>query len=123
MAVNLSGFPKPFKPLREPLRSLIGKYEANLIKEHKSTSKTLRWMCDAIEGFFYDHPSTKTPEAILITDVEDWRLARLDAGHAWNSVRRDMCALRSFYSWLIESGREVVCPVVIPPPQKRIPLE
>lgn len=95
----IEGWPRPFRPLNEPLRTLIGRYEAGLAREHRISSKTLRWMCEAIEGFFYDHPKVKRPEQILITDVEDWRLAKR-ADNAPNCIRRDLGALHAFYSWL-----------------------
>lgn len=137
MPQNLSGFPDPFKPLPEPIRTLIAKYEANLLS-NRSGSKyartTFTAMCDFVEGFFYDHPETKRPEQILLGDVEDWRLA-MEERFAPNTVRRALCALKAFYSWLRRDSeyvarqdgvvREVLDPVVIPKPQslpKRVGL-
>lgn len=118
MSSNLTGWPVPFKPLREPVRSLVGKYEATLVREGSSKA-TVLWMSEAIEGFFYDHPRVSRPEQVLITDVEDWKEARLALGHKPNCVRRDLCGLSGFYSFLPKIGYEVDQPVVIPPYRPR----
>jgi hypothetical protein len=97
--IPIDGWPEPFKPLNEPIRTLIGRYEAGLARDRNHSSSTLLWVCDAIEGFFYDHPRVKRPEQILITDVEDWRLAKLETYGA-NMVRKDLGALKAFYRWL-----------------------
>jgi hypothetical protein len=127
MPSNLTGFPEPFQPLQEPIRSLVGKWESALVSNGPHSHGTLRWMCDAVEGFWYDHPKTKRPEQILITDVEDWREARLAAGHCWNVVRRDLCALKAFYSYLVKVlDYRLDNPVNIPPVQIRtqdLPVE
>jgi hypothetical protein len=124
--LNLSGFPEPFQPLKEPLRSLVGKYEAGLVSDRSHSHQLIRDFCDAIEGFFYDHPETKRPEQILICDVEDWRLA-MEERFAPNTVRKQLCAIKAFYSWLRkESGylprdqQEVLDPIVIPKPTVRV---
>jgi site-specific recombinase XerD len=120
--INLSGFPEPFRPLREPLRSLVGQYEATLVTDRTHSHKTIRDFCDAIEGFFYDHPETKRPEQILIVDVEDWRLA-MEERMAPNTVRKYLCCVKAFYSWLRKTGRNIEDPVVIPKPRAANPTK
>ena len=117
--IPFRGWPRePFKGLNEPIKSLVGKYEAGLHRDGTHSRNTLAWMCDAIEGFFYDHPKVKRPEQILITDVEDWRLAKLQ-DYSWNVVRRDLGALRAFYNWLRRDGDypNLDNPVFVPPPR------
>lgn len=84
-------------------------------------------MADAVEDFFYDHPKTKRPEQILGVDVEDWRQA-MSERYAPNTVRKYLCALKAFYSWVRKDsdyapkeGWEVLDPVVIPKPSPRLP--
>ena len=125
---NLSGFPEPFKPLREPLRTLIGRYESGMLRGRRFKHSWFKDWCETIEGFFYDHPKAKKPEQILIVDVEDWRLA-MEERFSPNTVRSALCALKAFYSWLREESgylavkdgisREVEDPVVIPKPRPR----
>lgn len=110
---------KPFKSLNEPIRTLVGRYEAGLARDRSHSRATLIWMCEAIEGFFYDHPKIKRPEQILITDVEDWRLAKGTA-YKPNVVRKDLCALKAFYNWLRREDpayTNLDNPVWVPPPQ------
>lgn len=121
--IPFEGWPRPFRPLNEPIRTLVGRYEAGLARDRSHSSSTLRWMCEALEGFFYDHPKVKRPEQVLITDVEDWRLAKLQ-DNSWNSVRKDLCALKAFYRWLAReepaySGLDD--PVYVPLPQSHKP--
>lgn len=114
-------WPRPFRPLNEPIRTLVGRYEAGLARDRSHSRATLRWICEAIEGFFYDHPKVKKPEQILITDVEDWRLAKMER-NAPNCVRRDLCAVKAFYSWLLrETEYRGDNPVWIPPVQSKPP--
>jgi len=109
------GWPRPFRSLNEPIRSLVGEYEAGLVRDGTYRHSTILWYCDAIEAFFYDHPKVKRPEQILITDVEDWRLAK-QREYSYVTVRTDLCALRAFFNWLIrEKGVEMDCPVFVPP--------
>lgn len=116
--IPFEGWPRT--RLSEPLRSFVGRYEATLASEPTHSASTLRWMCEAIEGFFYDHPKVKKPEQILITDVEDWRLAKLQ-NNSWNSVRKDLCALKAFYNWLRSEPEysSLDNPVYVPLPQTR----
>jgi site-specific recombinase XerD len=117
----LGGWPEPFKQLNEPIRSLVGRYEAGLVRERTHSEATLRSIEENIEAFFYDHPKVRRPEQVLITDVEDWRLARLDSGDAPNSVRHALCSLKTFYNWLIrETDFRGDNPVWIPPVQSRM---
>jgi site-specific recombinase XerD len=76
-------------------------------------------MCKALEGFFADHPRVKRPEQIQITDSEDWRISKLDSGVAWNVVRKDLCAVKAFYSWLRREHEDYSSldnPIYVPPP-------
>jgi site-specific recombinase XerD len=110
-------WPQPFKPLNEPIRTLVGQYEAGLHRDRNHSRSTLLWMCEDIEGFFYDHPRAKRPEQILITDVEDWRIAKQNDA-APNCVRRALCALKAFYAWMARELPEYSMldnPVWIPP--------
>ena len=121
--IPFEGWPRPFRPLREPLRTLIGKWEAHLISNHRGDHHTTRSMCENVEGFFYDHSKIKRPEQILITDVEDWRLAKLE-DYSWNTVRSALCHLKTFYNWLIrETDYKGDCPVWVPLPHssKQVP--
>lgn len=113
---------KPFRLLNEPLRSLIGRYEAGLVREGTHSKATILWMSEDIEGFFYDHPRVKRPEQIQITDVEDWRLAKNETA-APNSVRRALCALKAFYNWLKDEPEYGLLdnPVWVPKPTAKLP--
>lgn len=101
---------------------LIGRYEAGLVRERTHSHRTLKWICEAIEGFFEDHPKMKRPEQVLITDVEDWRAMRLARGDAWNVIRRDLGALKAFYNWLRREEPEysgLDNPVYVPRPRAK----
>ena len=107
--------------LREPLRTLVGRYEAGLSRDGTHSRTTVTWMCNAIEGFFEDHPRVKHPSQVLITDVEDWKLMKLER-YAWNTVRTQLCAIKAFYSWLRNHEElQIDDPVVVPPPRPRQP--
>jgi hypothetical protein len=99
--IPLEGWPTPFKPLREPIRGLVGKWEAAYASRPEKS--TLTWMnfCNFVESFFYDHPKVSRPEQVLMCDVEDWREARIAAGDAHNSVRSALAALKAFFGWAI----------------------
>jgi hypothetical protein len=114
----LEGWPVPFRPLREPVRSLVGQWEATMAANPAHLKSSLRNSCEAVEAFFYDHPRVSRPEQVLITDVEDWRLARLANGNAPNTVRTALGALKTFYRWLMYAkDLRLEDPVVVPLPQ------
>jgi site-specific recombinase XerD len=109
---------------RPTLRELIGAWEASLVREGTHDyRRTLNWMFRAVEQFFADHPRCKVPGQILITDVEDWKREQLKR-YSHNTVRKYLCALKTFYSWLIRyQGFEIDNPVVIPPPHRAKPAQ
>ena len=105
-----------------PVDVLIGRWEAGLVRDGTHSHATLKWMCDAVEGFFADHQRVKYPEQIQITDSEDWRIGKLDDGVAWNVVRADLCAVKAFFNYLRREHEEysgLDNPIYVPPPKRK----
>ena len=104
------------KTYREPLRTLIGQYEAELYsrKLHKNTRRNFS---DNLWKFFSHFPRKSSPEQFHLADCEDYRELRREEGAAYSTIRYELCSVHAFFSWLIVAGegfRDLLQPVKIP---------
>lgn len=97
--------------MREPLRSLVGRYEAHLVvRRHK----TIAAYDKALQRFFGFFPRKSRPDQFHITDVEDYRFARLADGAAASSVKMEIGVVSMFFNWLRRAeGLELDNPAAI----------
>ena len=102
---------------REPLASLVGRWEAHMLAErHYWTTPGM--YSRSLERFFSKFPKKSAPEQIHLADTEDWRVWRAEEGAAYSTIRKELGAVRAFYSWLINEvgGKyaDMPNPVIIP---------
>jgi site-specific recombinase XerD len=72
-------------------------------------------------NFFGRFPTRHDPAKIYVTDVEDYREIRLAQGTAWNTVRKELGYVGTFYNWLRrEKCLDIPQPVVWLGPQVRL---
>src|SRR5277367_4506202 len=100
--------------LREPLRTLVGKYESQLLRRrlHRRTSADV---ASSLWRFFRSFPKKSAPEQFAGADVADYRVWRAEQGGAYSTIRKELCHVHMFFSWLIEEVpeyREFPQPVV-----------
>jgi site-specific recombinase XerD len=108
---------------REPLRTLIGRYESQLLNRrlHKTTS---RLFSQRLWHFFSHFPRKSRPDQFDLSDCEDYRQWRQEEGLAYSTIRSELCVVKAFFNWVAieEEGefRGLRNPVEVPPwPQPR----
>lgn len=102
--------------LREPIRTLVGKFEAQLLREGQH-GQYYRELDDSLYAYFFAFPRKSSPEQFSLADTEDWRIWEADKGRAYSVIRKRLCHIKSFFSWLIEEVpgyEELANPVVVP---------
>lgn len=82
------------------LKDALGKYERS-ISLTGASSTVLRYDT-AIRQFLKKFPEKRYPDEIYRSDVEEYRLLRLEEGISPRTINFEVSVLRSFYNWLIE---------------------
>ena len=72
--------------LREPLRTLIGKYEAQL----GCGFETGRSFGQSLWNFFRHFPKKSRPDQFSLADVQDYRVWRATEGIAYSTIRKEL---------------------------------
>lgn len=107
---------------REPLRTLIGRYESQFLRE-RHAAKTSCYYAQSLWNFFSHFPRKSSPEQFALADAEDYRVWRAEEGAPYSVIRKELCVVKAFFSWLINetSGyEELANPILIPPwPERR----
>jgi site-specific recombinase XerD len=83
----------------EPLGSYIAEWDQQLV-QRRVAKHTPRTAARALWQFFSRFPTRHDPGRIYVTDVEDFREIRLAQGYAWNTVRKELGYVGTFYNWL-----------------------
>ena len=102
---------------REPLRTLIGQFEAAFLRE-KHNPKVPKMWSNSLWAFFSKFPRKSSPAQFSMADVEDWKVWRSEEGMAYNTIRRELSAIRTFFAFIIREVPEFADfpnPVRIPP--------
>lgn len=101
---------RPFK-WRQPLGQLVGKWEADLLRNH--SREWARYCSDAIVRFFRQYPRKSDPAQVKVTDVEDYKQWRLQTVRP-HTLRSELTALNSFWRFLyFELGLDIPSPVIL----------
>lgn len=112
----------PYKGYKypEPLGSYIAEYDQQL-SCRRVFRTTPQDHAKAIWEFFSRLPTRRDPTKIYTTDVEDWKEIRLAQGYAWNTVRKELGYVGTFFNWLIrEKGLDMANPVIWMEPQTKL---
>jgi hypothetical protein len=102
--------------LREPIRTLVGRFEPLARKTSQNYSRSL-------QKFFSMFPRKSSPEQFSLADILDYREWRREEGAPYSTVRSELCTVHGFFSWLQEAVpgyEELPQPVVIPPWPERV---
>lgn len=100
------------KPLREPIRSLVGRYEAEKLSERHGRRYTRR-IGEVLQDFFERFPRKSEPRQFHICDVEDYKEWRRAEGYSYTTVRTEVGVVQGFFNWLIRvEGFDLTNPVV-----------
>ena len=102
--------------LREPIRTLVGKFEAQLLREGQH-GQYYRELDDSLCDYFFAFPRKSSPEQFSLADTEDWRVWEADKGRSYGVIRKRLGHISSFFTWLQESVpgyEELANPVVVP---------
>jgi site-specific recombinase XerD len=96
----------------QPLGRYVAEFEQTHVRRRLSR-KMPQTFSKSLWEFFSRFPTRKDPRHFYVTDVEDYKQVRLDAGYAWNTVRKELCLVRTFFNWLArEAGLELTNPVI-----------
>lgn len=99
----------------KPLGEMVGKWEADLIRNH--TQAWARFASRVIVKFFRDYPRKSHPRQVKVTDVEDYK-ARRRGEVSLHTLRSELAVLGSFFRFVyFDLGLDVPSPVIqIPKP-------
>jgi site-specific recombinase XerD len=98
---------------REPLRWLIGRFEAQLARDKV---KSFRDIDLSLWNFFSHFPRKSRPEQFALADAEDYRVWRSDEGRSYATIRKELGHVRMFFRWLqgLPEFEDLAIPVVVP---------
>jgi hypothetical protein len=105
---------KPMETYREPLRTLIGKYDAALCRRKHNKCSAQRGS-KALWTYFSYFPRKSSPEQFSLCDTEDFIAARQAEGATFWVLRNELKHVRAFFSFLVNDLQmDLPIPVVVP---------